>query len=140
MNDKEKRKMLVALEKIRKKYDKKLLHPRGEMDLVRLTQLIIKGKATVKVCGLLGGEFGYGTDYSNDVFEMHPFCWCDRKDCKMCTKDFPHFIHRKSGLEIHWYKWIGRDMRYSKNIPDKEWNMILKECRDSVRKDSNGKN
>lgn len=27
--------------------------------------------------GGLGGTFGYGTDYENDVFEMHPFWWGD---------------------------------------------------------------
>lgn len=27
--------------------------------------------------GFLGGEHGYGVDYENDVFEMHPFWWGD---------------------------------------------------------------
>lgn len=27
--------------------------------------------------GFLGGEFGYGAEYENDVFEMHPFHWGD---------------------------------------------------------------
>lgn len=27
--------------------------------------------------GFLGGEYGYGADYENDVFEMHPFWWGD---------------------------------------------------------------
>ena len=35
--------------------------------------------------GLLGGEFGYGAIYENSVFEMHPFCWCDRDDCAWCA-------------------------------------------------------
>lgn len=25
--------------------------------------------------GVLGGEYGYGANYENDVFEMHPFWW-----------------------------------------------------------------
>lgn len=31
--------------------------------------------------GLLGGEYGYGCEYENDVFMMHPFCWCESPDC-----------------------------------------------------------
>lgn len=27
--------------------------------------------------GALGGEYGYGAEYENDVFEMHPFWWGD---------------------------------------------------------------
>lgn len=105
-----------------------------EMDLVRLTQLLVEGKATVKTCGLLGGEFGYGTEFENDVFMMHPFCWCEQDDCKWCREDAPHFIHKKSGLEIHWYKWIGRDMRYSMILSDRAWGHMIKECMESVKK------
>lgn len=34
--------------------------------------------------GMLGGEYGYGAWYENDVFMMHPFCWCERGDCEWC--------------------------------------------------------
>ena len=34
--------------------------------------------------GLLGVENGYGVPFENDVFQMHPFCWCDREDCDWC--------------------------------------------------------
>ncbi|QED12212.1 hypothetical protein SEA_YEET_59 [Mycobacterium phage Yeet] len=34
--------------------------------------------------GVLGGDNGYGCDYENDVFMMHPFCWCERMDCPWC--------------------------------------------------------
>jgi hypothetical protein len=106
-----------------------------EMDLVRLTQLLVEGKSTVKTCGLLGGEFGYGTEFENDVFMMHPFCWCAADDCKWCREDAPQFIFKKSELRIHWYKWIGRDMRYSQELSDAEWNAMIKECKESVKND-----
>jgi hypothetical protein len=38
--------------------------------------------------GLLGGEYGYGCDYENDVFMMHPFCWCERPECPWCRECF----------------------------------------------------
>ncbi len=27
----------------------------------------------------------YGTEVDNDVFMMHPFCWCERSDCPWCV-------------------------------------------------------
>lgn len=86
--------------------------------------------------GLLGGEFGYGANFENDVFMMHRYCWCEEPDCAWClgcscdyepspsfkvTKQCancatpspeaaPNFRHKASGLEVRWYKWIGRDM------------------------------
>lgn len=35
--------------------------------------------------GVLGGTYGYGSDFENDVFMMHPFCWCERSDCPWCV-------------------------------------------------------
>jgi len=35
-------------------------------------------------CYGLGGEHGYGVEFENDVFLMHPFCWCDKDDCPWC--------------------------------------------------------
>lgn len=34
--------------------------------------------------GLLGGVYGYGVEVDNDVFMMHPFCWCERSNCPWC--------------------------------------------------------
>lgn len=36
--------------------------------------------------GMLGGEYGYGAWYENDVFMMHPFCWCMKADCEWCNE------------------------------------------------------
>ena len=36
--------------------------------------------------GMLGGEYGYGAWYENDVFMMHPFCWCEQPDCEWCNE------------------------------------------------------
>ena len=35
--------------------------------------------------GALGGRDGYGAYYENDVFGMHPYCWCERDDCPWCA-------------------------------------------------------
>jgi hypothetical protein len=26
----------------------------------------------------------YGVDFENDIFMMHPYCWCEKEDCKWC--------------------------------------------------------
>ncbi len=34
--------------------------------------------------GLFGGDWGYGAFYENDVFMMHPYCWCEKMECPWC--------------------------------------------------------
>jgi hypothetical protein len=45
-------------------------------DLRHLTELL-EADGQELSGGLLGGHYGYGTNYENDVFEMHPFWWGD---------------------------------------------------------------
>lgn len=45
-------------------------------DLRELTEVIAMSGADI-ASGLLGGEFGYGAHFENDVFEMHPYNWDD---------------------------------------------------------------
>lgn len=107
---------------------------------------------------VLGGEFGYGANFENDVFMIHRYCWCGKEECLWCRdgspKDVkmwgdgsyledgseprevisaPNFWHKKSGLKIWWYKWIGRSMEMVSlegNLI--EWDKILKSCIDSL--------
>lgn len=60
--------------------------------------------------GGLGGEFGYGVNYEDDLFMIHRYCWCEQDECPWCAGEAPNFLHKPSGLKIHWYKWIGRSM------------------------------
>jgi hypothetical protein len=84
--------------------------------------------------GLLGGEYGYGQDFENDVFLMHSFCWCEREECKWCNGKAPNFLHKKSGFSLTWYKYIGRDMRANRTIKRREIRKILRECLSSLPK------
>lgn len=52
-----------------------------ESGLVSLTEAIAKIDPGAVAHGCLGGEFGYGAEWSNDVFEMHPFDWEPECDC-----------------------------------------------------------
>lgn len=49
-----------------------------------------------------------------------------------CCIQVPNFLHKPSGLEVRWYKYIGRDMEYSRQPPRAEWNRIMDECHASI--------
>jgi hypothetical protein len=99
----------------------------------------------LRLIGIAFGKEGewadkYGTDYENDVFMMHHFCWCEKEDgsCLWCihgdhpdfdrlmkerfgTEDYrkfaarhyydpPNFWYKPTDFRLRWYKYIGRDM------------------------------
>lgn len=96
----------------------------------------------------MGGEFGYACEFENDVFELHPdyqHCGCPESesgwsqdhvsDCALAV-NLPNFRHKASGLEVRWYKWIGRDMEISKlDLTGEEWHKVLLECYESIPED-----
>lgn len=61
-------------------------HPdRVADDLVELTRAISLADPTIELsAGFLGGRYGYGARCDNEVFTMHPYCWCDQDDCAWC--------------------------------------------------------
>lgn len=89
-------------------------------DLVDLTERLVKNGQSVSHAGYLGGEFGYGCHFKNDVFVMRPFCWCELSSCATCEDQSsepgdpehvtPHFAVAGTPIEVRWYKWIGRSM------------------------------
>jgi len=96
--------------------------------LVKLTSEITKATSK-KNRYKISETYTYGTDYENDVFMMHRYCWCEREDCKWCSRDAPNFLHKKSGASITWYKHIGRGMEIDKA----DWPSIFMECLCSLR-------
>ncbi len=47
-----------------------------------------------------------------------------------CSLELPNFKHYKSGLEVRWFKWIGRGMEIKGDI--KVWDKIYKEVIKSI--------
>lgn len=45
--------------------------------LYELSEALGKKSPDVQAHGLLGGEWGYGQDFKNNAFEMHPYWWGD---------------------------------------------------------------
>lgn len=67
-----------------------LVLPERQLDvladrLVDLTRAIEEVDPELLVHGVLGGEHGYGGMWDSSVFMMHPFCWCEREDCRWCS-------------------------------------------------------
>lgn len=46
-------------------------------DLRDLTETLVTRHQSDHIGGGLGGEWGYGTRFANDVFEMNPYNWAD---------------------------------------------------------------
>ncbi len=69
-----------------------------------------------------------GVGFKNDVFEINPYYWGDDDE----EAEKPNFKHYNSGLEIRWYKYIGRGMSCNQHVcPDCFWN-IFAECMNSL--------
>jgi hypothetical protein len=45
----------------------------------------------------------------------------------------PHFWYKPTNFKVWWYKYIGRDMQYNRNITEKQWTDISKECIKSLK-------
>jgi len=64
-------------------------------ELYDLSQTLAEKNPDAQAHGFLGGEFGYGQDFTNDVFEMHPYWWgdcqCGYEESEMeWESDHPH--------------------------------------------------
>lgn len=47
-------------------------------------------------------------------------------------KGAPNFWYKPTNFKIWWYKWIGRDMEFNREITLEEWENILNECVKSI--------
>ena len=74
----------------------------------------------------------YGVEHENDVFMMHPFCWCERQDCPWCGGGAPNFWYKPTNFKVWWYKYIGRDMQTNRNYTGIEVYQILTNCLRSI--------
>lgn len=108
-------------------------HSRGEVELPRgdgyadmLIELVMK---------LPGGEdaCGYGVHFSNDVFEMHPYCWCEKDECPQCgTGEQFNFLYKPTGYGINWYKYILRDAYATEEMTLRSFSEMMGACIDSL--------
>ncbi len=89
----------------------------------------------IAISDTAGDDSIYGYNIETPAFRMTRFCWCDEDTCPYCGPEREsNFEHKRTGIKIWWYKYIGRDMLIEANseMTAKEWNSILKECLDSI--------
>jgi hypothetical protein len=76
----------------------------------------------------------YGARVDNEVFSMHPFCWCEKDDCKYCWDESekgpraPNFHYKPTDFRVSWYKYIGRGMEMNREVGAYECLRIFNDC------------
>lgn len=88
-------------------------HDRISVDLRDLTEEIAKKDSELLASGLLGGEFGYGCEYENPVFEMHPYWW---GDCECGHEDAAWQWEEDNPHKQDCYQVYYRDIRDDKSL------------------------
>lgn len=74
------------------------------------------------------GQESYSDYFENDIFALRPYYWGDDEE----EMRKPNFFHKKSGLEIRWYKYIGRGMSVNRKICPKCFLKIFMDCLKSL--------
>jgi hypothetical protein len=101
-------------------------------DGLRLIAQAVKVKAgdvDANFGGLLTDNSGE-PEYSNPVFTMRCYCWCDGdRHPRGCP---PNFEHHPSGLSISWYKYALRGRTINRSVTQAEWIKIVRECLESI--------
>lgn len=106
-------------------------------DLRYLTEVLYGMGADIS-SGMLGGEYGYGAYFENDVFMMHPYCWCEQDDCPwclVCTCPDDAWVYRVNGEVVDWKHFLDADLtiRSSTRIPE----LICDYCEGKIERSPN---
>lgn len=101
-----------------------------------LTEKIARFAPDNLMGGFLGGRYGYGCEFKNDVFEMRPFsyadCACDEPD-EQCAPSCPLYLNFACGdYALRWYKYIGRSMEHSRPIMMIDFATMIVKCEASL--------
>jgi hypothetical protein len=68
-----------------------------------------------------------GERYKNDVFEVRAYDWSDNPEVEWNFK--------YKDIEISWYKFCGRDMKWNRQIKLMELQQMLIDCLESILKE-----
>jgi hypothetical protein len=91
-------------------------------------------KIAISACADPKREFAekYGTKFENDIFMMHPYCWCEREECQWCNGDMPNFHYKPLDFKVTWYKYIGRSTKLNKELTAEQLVEIQQRCLESL--------
>lgn len=71
-----------------------------------------------------------GARFSNEVFSMNSFCWCDQEGSHAggCPSNF-----ECGDFSVDWYKYLGRGTTQSDSLTVEQWNEIFNKCLASLK-------
>ena len=76
---------------------------------------------------------GYGFNFENDTFYVHPYCWCEKEDCLQCgTGEQYNFYFKTGDFGIRWYKYPLRDSYSNHKIILSNFAIIIERCKESL--------
>ncbi len=75
----------------------------------------------------------YGTEYENDVFILHPYCWCGKWSCRWCENNYANYIYKPLDYQVTWYKYIGRSVEENKTLTKDQFDKMINHCFESVK-------
>ena len=109
-------------------------HSRGEYPIPREEY----EEEFFRLLDVVADDSCYGTNFENDVFTMRPYYWgdceCEDEHDEDCPVIQPNFLHKPSGLEIHWYKYALRDSYSNQKLAN--FAEIIDECIESIKEGS----
>jgi len=95
--------------------------------VLAVTKALVKRKLADEPGWGLGGTWSYATNFSNDTFIIHRFCWCERDDCPYCSGcDCPEeaFTYKVDGKPCTWEEskaFFDAHVPDMKTTPYEEW-------------------
>ena len=76
----------------------------------------------------------YGVPFENEIFEVHPYCWCEEETCPQCgTGEQFNFFYKPTRFGIRWYKYPLRDAYATEKITLIKFHKIIDVCIGSVK-------
>lgn len=103
---------------------------RWENMIIDLTKALVDNGLADEPGGGLGGTWSYATNYSNDTFILHRFCWCEHENCPYCNGcDCPEeaYYYTVDGKQCSFDEWL---KFFRDNVPSAD--EVLPEEREAI--------
>jgi hypothetical protein len=110
-------------------------NPPSEVDFNMLERSTLMESMVLVLANKATGDEKYAIHpetrtFENDTFVLNPYYWGDND----ATSALPNFLHKASGFELRWYKYIGRGMSVNRRVTLAEFQAIFDECMASLAK------
>lgn len=115
-------------------------HSRGEFPIPDRMEYSGYLKPLFEALNPFGNYYNYGMDFENDVFEMHPYCWCDSEKCAQCgsTGEEANLLFKPTGFKLNWYKYAMRDAYTNQEVNPQMFQDIVAQCIESLKEKTDG--